>query len=434
MTESRSVFVTGNDGPAGLDKEVELAATTDAGKVFVDLAEKHAASFVRSAADHDSHGSFPFEYFEEMRKSSFLAATVAQEHGGIGVTSLHDVMVGMSRLARGDASTAIAVNMHITGAFGAALMMRRSVAEGDEFAASQLAALSTRVGSGDALMCFPLTERGTDHTRPHTEAIPHADGYLINGLKIFGTVSPAANLFLPSVRIKKDGGGYLIATAMVPRGTPGLVIDSNWDSLGMRASGSNDITFRDCFVRSDHLFGVADDYGRFGDGYLTSATIVTIPLVATYLGVAEAAKARALEAATRPKGGRGRRLADRPSIQQLMAEIEISLSTCRAVLERVGRLADGILSDVEGNGAKAGQLTALMSEVQCAKYVVNRQACEVVDRAMTICGGSSYMSKHPLARLYRDVRAGAFMQPFAPHEALQYIGQVSVGIEPDLDR
>jgi alkylation response protein AidB-like acyl-CoA dehydrogenase len=75
-----------------------------------------------------------------------------------------------------------------------------------------------------------------------------------------------------------------------------------------------------------------------------------------------------------------------------------------------------------------------MKEVQCMKYVVTRKAVDAVDRAMTVCGGAAYMNKHPLTRLYRDARAGAFMQPYAPYEALEFIGKVTLGLPANLDR
>jgi hypothetical protein len=41
------------------------------------------------------------------------------------------------------------------------------------------------------------------------------------------------------------------------------------------------------------------------------------------------------------------------------------------------------------------------------------------------------MSTHPLSRMYRDVRAGPVM-PMTPIDAEEYIGKVTLGLEPDI--
>jgi hypothetical protein len=81
--------------------------------------------------------------------------------------------------------------------------------------------------------------------------------------------------------------------------------------------------------------------------------------------------------------------------------------------------------------AELDDLHVLMKEFQATKYLVNRKAIEVVDKAMELSGGAGYFSSNPLSRLYRDVRAGPFMQPFSPNEAFEYIGKVALGVPLD---
>jgi monoamine oxidase len=149
----------------------ELLPTTNAGERFVRIAEQHAADCAQRAEQHDRDGSFPFENFMDMQKSGFMAAPVPAEYGGLGVESLLDLMVGMSRLGRGDGSTAIAANMHTAGAAVVVRMMRRAEAGGDGKLVPFLQGLLRKVGAGEVVMCFPTTEAGTDLMSPNTEAV-----------------------------------------------------------------------------------------------------------------------------------------------------------------------------------------------------------------------------------------------------------------------
>jgi len=105
----------------------------------------------------------------------------------------------------------------------------------------------------------------------------------------------------------------------------------------------------------------------------------------------------------------------------------------RALLERTTTLIDEVICDGPTVDATLERLREVDHQFQCAKLVVNRKAIDVVDRALTLSGGMGYMTKSPLARLYRDVRAGPFMQPFSPNEAHEFIGRVSLGLDPEVD-
>jgi alkylation response protein AidB-like acyl-CoA dehydrogenase len=78
------------------------------------------------------------------------------------------------------------------------------------------------------------------------------------------------------------------------------------------------------------------------------------------------------------------------------------------------------------------ELVELFAEVQAAKVVLNEGAVRVVDQALALSGGAGYMTRHPLSRAYRDVRAGAFMHPLGANRAYDLLGELALGMEPTL--
>ena len=136
---------------------------------------------------------------------------------------------------------------------------------------------------------------------------------------------------------------------------------------------------------------------------------------------------------TRRKAPSGRTLAERYSIQHTIAEIEIDLAACRAMLERTGRAVDTLYSRHGAGSVPLDEFHELNKDFQCTKWFIQRKAIEIVDRALTASGGAGYLSKSPLSRMYRDVRAGPFMQPFSPNEAFEYIGKVTLGLSPEIE-
>jgi alkylation response protein AidB-like acyl-CoA dehydrogenase len=410
-----------------------LQPLTEAGARFVELAEKHASEIAARADEHDRDGTFPREAFEAMKASGFLATPIPTEFGGGGLTSVHDLAVGVGRLARGDGSVAIAANMHLTFGMIGARLLRGAKEAGDTETEQRLGGFMALLGGGSVAMAN-ATEGGTDLRHPLTEVSAVEGGIAINGRKIFGTLSEIADIFFVPARRRQDDGSFISGSVLVFRGAPGQDIKSNWNALGMRASGSHDVVYENCVVPEDLWQTTGTPWGEESELTLTIASAGNLPLVCASFGIAEAARELVVDMArTRTKAPSGRPLAERRGIQHLIAEIDIDLTTCRGLLGSMGRLLDEHIADRPVAEVTIDVLHQLNKEFQAVKLVVNRKAIEIVDRALTVSGGAGYMAANPLARLYRDVRAGPFMQPLSPVEAHEYIGKLALGLDPKLD-
>jgi alkylation response protein AidB-like acyl-CoA dehydrogenase len=116
----------------------------------------------------------------------------------------------------------------------------------------------------------------------------------------------------------------------------------------------------------------------------------------------------------------------------LVAESVIDLATSRAAIARAAALIDEHRAANPAGDGTADEIVALFAEGQAAKTFVNVAAKRVVDRALELSGGAGYLNGSPLARAYRDVRAGAFMHPLGANRAYEFLGRVALGGDPGL--
>jgi alkylation response protein AidB-like acyl-CoA dehydrogenase len=397
---------------------IELTARTEAGARLVAIAEQLQPQLAARAAEHDGDGSYPFEAIDALKAAGYFAAPVPVELGGLGVSSAHDLIVASSRLARGDASVAIGVNMHLVAVLNMERRRQVAVAAGAERRARAFASSLEQIARDDVVLAAAGSERGQDLTRPGTLATRTESGWRIDGHKIFCTMSPAATDLYVAVTYADDDGIERYAYAMVPTDTPGVVVHDDWDALGMRASGSNSITLEGVELPES---GVRGGF-RAGDPlpYMERNLVAGLFHAAASLGIAESADAIARQ------GVAGRINGDaRPRIQ--VAENTIDLAACRGVISRAAALIDEHRAANPASDGTAEQLGALFAEAQAAKAFVNEAAARVVDRALALSGGAGYLNASPLARAYRDVKAGTFMHPLGANRAYDYLGHAALG-------
>jgi L-evernosamine nitrososynthase len=397
----------------------QLNARTRPGQRLVDLAERLAEEIGPNVADHDRDGSFPCESLAIVKESGYPTAPIPIELGGLGVTSVHDLLVASSRLARGDAALTIGLNMHFAYLVNVLRRWQIATAQAHERRADAFGRTLAEIASEGLVFAAAISETSQDLTRPATVAARTDDGWIVSGRKVFCTMSPGADALYASVTYVDGDGREIYGYAVIPTTTAGVVVHDDWDALGMRSSGSHSVSFENVHLPPHALRGgfpvgnVSEFIERNLDGGLFHA--------AASLGIAEHAHAHVAERIA----ANGRQPTGRTRV--LAAENAVELAACRAMLSRAATLIDDHFAPDWTTDP-----TLLFAEAQAAKTFIGDAAVRIVDRSLALSGGSGYLNGSPLARAYRDVRATAFMHPLGANRAYDYLGELVLGGEPSL--
>ena len=88
--------------------------------------------------------------------------------------------------------------------------------------------------------------------------------------------------------------GWEVLVFPVPLGAPGVTVRNDWDTLGMRATGSHSIELADVFVADDAI-ALRRPRGQWHPSWSVIVTVAAPIYMAPYIGIAERAAALARE-------------------------------------------------------------------------------------------------------------------------------------------
>ena len=373
-----------------------------------DLLERCA----QRAAGYDRENRFFFEDFDELREAKYLLAAVPQEFGGLGLT-LSEICHEQRRLACRSAPTALGINMHFLATGIAADLWRK----GDE---SQVWILEE--AARGAVFAYGHAESGNDlevmYSATRAERVD--GGYRFFGHRNFGTLTPVWNWLNIYGLDSADPNNPKIVHAVMQRDTLGYRIVETWDTLGMRATASQDTVLEGAFVPHRYVirtrgpgFAGADEFiltmfGRF------EPTIANI-----YIGLAERARDLTIERIRKKTSvaEMTRSMAYHPGVQQAIADIVIELE---GMIAHADRIAEDWTNGVDHGGMWPAKLVA-------AKYHCVEGAFRAVDGAMDVSGGRGMFKGDELERLYRDVRCGRF-HPANAMTVHEVVGKSALGV------
>jgi|TARA_B100000315_G_scaffold64872_1_gene58927 alkylation response protein AidB-like acyl-CoA dehydrogenase len=392
------------------DREVRL----------LERARTHAADFAERADEHDRNNSFPHENYEAMKESGYAHMTLPEEYGGEGV-NLIELCACQEQLAQGCAGTTIGINMHIFGLGSRLVDMRNDTPERQAQGEMMMRMLAESKG----ILCGSFSETSSPgaYMMPSTVAHKVDGGWLINGTKSYFSNVPAADMIGALVRVEvSDDEPPGVTMVMVPKDNPGVICmgEESWDVIGVRASGSWDVQFKDAFIPDEMMPPVQPANSVFAN-MSSFGSWFNITISAVYLGVAQAAidwVKRYLN--ERKPATEERSLAHMPGLQYQLAEMVAITESSRALIR----------SSAEDWMAKPWDVQEAMAKGGLCKYVATNNHTKVVELAMDIAGGPSIFRREGLERLYRDARAGKAHPP-ADMMALESIAKYSLGIPRD---
>ncbi|NBO26686.1 MAG: acyl-CoA dehydrogenase [Actinobacteria bacterium] len=239
---------------------------------------------------------------------------------------------------------------------------------------------------GEIRSSFSMTEpspgAGADPNLLSTTAQRTGNGWVLNGNKWLITGADGAGFSI--VMAKTSGGATMF---LVDASNPGMKVVRSLDTLDSAFTGGHGVVdFTNCEVSEDAVLGQVDEgfvnaQVRLGPARLTHCM--------RWLGAARRAHESAVEyAAQRPMFGT--ELASLGMAQQMIADNEIDIAACRALVHRAAWVLD------QGLPARA--------ETSIAKTFVAEATFRIVDRSMQLCGAKGTSSELPIAQIFRDIR------------------------------
>jgi acyl-CoA dehydrogenase len=351
-----------------------------------------------AGANCDLHGTFVADNLDLLEKGGFFALGVPAELGG-GGAPYPEVAAMLRAVGRLDGSTALTLSMH-THQVMVAEWKRRVQSAPTEGLLKKVAGEGLRI----------VSSGGSDWLPGSGRAEKVEGGYRIFARKVFSSGSPDGDVMNTSAIVQDAEAGPLVIHFALPLKAPGVTVLSNWDTMGMRGTGSHDVQIEGVFVPDSAIAGIRPP-GKWHPLFHLIG-LIAFPLVySVYAGVADRAREIALSMA-------GDRARDDVALLGV-GELENAHAAMSLAIEAM----------VE-TGATAAPSPATTHRVMTLRGLVGRAAMEVGSKAMDVAGGAGFFTEAGLERRFRDLQAARF-HPLQDRQQQLYAGRFALGRDID---
>ncbi|PSB16094.1 acyl-CoA dehydrogenase [filamentous cyanobacterium CCP2] len=364
------------------------------GTDYLSLAESLGKQFSEREVEADESDLFVADNIARLKAAGLVTAGVPAELGG-GGASYTDLCAVLRILGYHSSSTALAFSMHTHQVMIPTWRWHNQNAPVD--------GLLRRIAAEQLIL---LSSGGSDWLQSAGTATKVDGGFLINARKVFASGAPIADLLMTSAVYDDPDKGATVLHFAVPMKAQGVAIESTWQAMGMRGTGSHDVVLSDVFV-PDAAVALRREQGKW-HFIFHLITMVAIPLIySVYVGVAEAARDRAVQLAMK-------RSTDE-HLCYMVGGLDNELMAARLALQHM--ISTAVVSQ------PGFEIT---NQIMTGRTLVAKAVLNVADLAMEITGGSAFYRKLGLEKLFRDVQ-GVRYHPLREEAQRKLSGQIALG-------
>src|SRR6266508_2604227 len=340
-----------------------------------DFAESEVAPVIRRY--HETH-EFPREILDKLGKTGLLGALVPEPYGGAALDYV-SYALAVEELNRVDASVGITMWAHNSLCTNHITL----------FGSKELkAAYLPRLARGEVLGAWGLTEpgSGSDAAAMKSQAVPQAEGFVLNGSKAFITNASVAEVAVVMAVTDPARGHRGISAFVLDKGMPGFSAGQPYRKLGLHASNTAELVFDNVRVPADRLVGALNM------GFINTMQVLEggrIAMAAMAVGIAQAALDEAL-AYMKQRSAFGKTLAEFNGLQGMIGDIGTEVEAARLLALRAAALKDA---------GKPAKTAAAM-----AKVFASEVAMKAASKSLQIHGGAGYITEFPIERIFRDAK------------------------------
>ena len=376
------------------------------------LSDKLLHQFAERAGVYDRENRFFHEDFEDLERAGYLTMPVPKELGGAGFT-LAEVCREQRRLGYYAPATALGVNMHLYWVGLVADLWR----QGDH----SLEWLLKEAMEGE-IFNAGHSERGNDlPVLLSTSKAERVDGgFRFTGHKMFGSLMPVWTRMGLHATWADAEGGPKIVHAFLPRSHGGWRMVETWDTMGMRATRSDDTVLEGAFVPDKYIARILPEGFAGADAFILGIFAwALLGFGNIYYGIAQRAMDLALPGIkSKTSLAVSRSMAYHPEIQHMVAEMMLAFEPIAPHLDKV--------AEDWSNGIDHG--ATWPAKIVGVKYHAVEACWRIVDKAMEASGAAGMSRANELERLFRDARCGRFhpANTFLVHEI---VAKTALGID-----